>query len=84
MRYASTFTFRFQGQIYKIELEEDDNQISVEIDGKPVPVGYERIEENLYSIILEGKSITLGVLKKSNNIEIFLNGDLYQLHASKR
>ena len=27
MIYSSTFTFRFQGQIYKIELEEDDNQI---------------------------------------------------------
>ena len=81
MIYSSTFTFRFQGQIYKIELEEDDHQINVEIDGKAVPVEFQKIEENLYSILLKGQSLTMGVLKKAKSLQIFLNGDLYELES---
>lgn len=81
MTYTSVYTFRFQGRIFKIEVEEDDNQIKVEIDGKAVPVEFQKIEENLYSILFEGKSITLGVINKGNNTQIFLNGDLYQLES---
>ena len=58
-----SYTFRFQGQVYKVELEEDDKQINIEIDGKKVPVEFQKIEDNLYSILYEGKSITLGVVK---------------------
>ncbi len=76
-----TYTFRFQGEVYKVELEENDKQIKLEIDGKTVPVEFEKIEKNLYSIIYEGKSITLGVVKKGHNIQIFLNGDLYELES---
>ena len=76
-----TYTFRFQGQAYKVELEEDDKQINIEIDGKKVPVEFQKIEDNLYSILYEGKSITLGVVKKGNSSQIFLNGDLYELES---
>lgn len=76
-----TYTFRLQGQVYKVELKEDDNQIELEIDGKAVPVEFEKIEENLYSIIYEGKSLTLGVVKKGHSAQIFLNGDLYELES---
>jgi len=76
-----TYTLKFQGRIYKVELEKDDNQIKVEIDGKTVTVEYKSIEDNLYSILYEGKSITLGVVKKGHNTQIFLNGELYELES---
>ena len=76
-----TYTFNFQGQTYKVDIEEDDKQISVEIDGEKVPVEFERIEENLFSIIYNGKSVTLGVVKKGNSAQVFLNGELYALES---
>ena len=76
-----TYTFKFQGQGYKVELEEDDKQINIEIDGKKVTVDFDKIEGNLYSIICEGKSITLGIVKKGKRIQIFLNGELYELES---
>lgn len=76
-----SYTLKFQGQAFKVELEEDEKQISVEIDGKKVPVEFQEIEENLFSIIYEGQSITLGVVKKGHNLQIFLNGDLYEIES---
>ncbi len=76
-----SYTLNYQGQAYKVEIEEDDKQISLEIDGKKVPVEFQKIEENLFSIIYEGKSITLGVVKKGHNLQIFLNGELYEIES---
>lgn len=76
-----TYTFKLNEQVYKITLEENDGQIEVEIDGEKIPVDYRKIENNLYSIILDGQSITLGVFKKGKKIQIFLDGDLYDLES---
>ena len=75
------YTFKSQDQIYKINLEEDDNQIQVEIDGETVPVEFEIIEENLYSIILSGQSRSIGVLKKGKKVQVFLDGNLYEFES---
>ena len=56
-----TYTFKLNDQIFKVTLEENDGQIELEIEGEKLPVDYRKIEENLYSIILDGQSITLGV-----------------------
>jgi pyruvate carboxylase subunit B len=45
------------------------------------PVEFEKIDNNLYSIILNGKSLTIGVLKNGNNIQVFMNGDLFEIEA---
>lgn len=76
-----TYTFNFQGQTHKVEIEEDDKQIKLEIDGKEIPVEFEKIEENLYSIIYDGKSVTLAIMRKGHHIQVFINGDLYELEA---
>lgn len=75
------YTFKLQDKIYKINLEEDENQIRFEIDGETIPVEFERIEGNLYSIIINGQSRSIGVLKKGKKIQVFLDGDLYELEA---
>ncbi|MEQ9618104.1 MAG: biotin/lipoyl-containing protein [Deltaproteobacteria bacterium] len=76
-----TYTFKIQDQIYRINLEEDENQIQVEIDGEIIPVEFEKIEENLFSIILNGESRSIGVFKKGNKVQVFLDGDLYELES---
>ncbi len=76
-----TYTFKLNDQVYKITLEENEGQIEVEIDGEKLPVDYRKIEDNLYSIILGGQSLTLGVFKKGKKIQVFFGGDLYDLES---
>ena len=76
-----TYIFKIQDQIYKVNLEEDDKNTHVEIDGKKIPVEFQRIDNNLYSVISEGKSLSLGILKNGKKIHIFHDGDLYEFEA---
>ncbi len=76
-----TYTFKLNDQIFKVTLEENDGQIELEIEGEKLPVDYRKIEDNLYSIILDGQSLTLGVFKKGKKIQVFLDGDLYDLES---
>lgn len=76
-----TYTFKIRDQIYKITLEEDENQIQIDIEGSVIPVDFKKVEDNLYSIIVNGKSKSVGVLKKGKKLQVFLDGDLYELEA---
>jgi biotin carboxyl carrier protein len=76
-----TYTFKFQDQIYKIELEKEDKQIQIEIDGEKYPVEFNKIDSNLLSIIINGKSRSIGVMKKGKKLQVFIGGDLYELEA---
>lgn len=76
-----TYTFKFQDQIYKIELEKEDKQIQIEIDGEKYPVEFNKIDNNLLSIIINGKSRSIGVMKKGKKLQVFIGGDLYELEA---
>ena len=76
-----TFTFRLQDQIYKITLEKEDGQLHAEINGDSVPVDFVKIENNLYSILVNGKSMTVGVIRKGRKIQVFIDGDLYEIEA---
>ena len=76
-----TYTFKFLDRLYKITLEKDDHQLQIEIDGNTIPVDFEKIENNLYSILINGQSKKIGVLKKGKKLQVFLDGDLYELEA---
>jgi acetyl/propionyl-CoA carboxylase alpha subunit len=76
-----TYTFKLNEQVYKITLEENEGQIEVEIDGEKLPVDYRKIEDNLYSILLDGQSLTIGVFKKGKKVQVFFDGDLYDLES---
>lgn len=75
------YTFKFQDQIYKIDLEKDDKQIQIDIDGELYPVEYDKIDDNLLSIIINGESQSIGVMKKGKKLQVFIGGDLYELEA---
>jgi biotin carboxyl carrier protein len=76
-----TYTFKFLDRLYKINLEKDDHQFQMEIDSNSIPVDFEKIENNLYSILINGQSKKIGVLKKGKKLQVFLDGDLYELEA---
>jgi biotin carboxyl carrier protein len=76
-----TYTFKFRDQIYKITLEKEDGQLKAEIDGNSVPVDFQKIDNNLYSMLVNGKSMTVGVVRKGRKIQVFIDGDLYELEA---
>lgn len=76
-----TYTFKIRDQIYKITLEEEDGQLQAEIDGNSIPVDFVKIENNLYSMLVNGKSMTVGVVRKGRKVQVFINGDLYELES---
>lgn len=73
-----SYTFKLNNEIYKLALNEDNNGITVDIDGNQYPVEYARIDNTLYSIIIDGISTTIGVLKQGKKILVFREGDLYE------
>jgi len=76
-----TYTFKIRDQIYKITLEEEDGQLQAEIDGNSLPVDFVKLENNLYSMLVNGKSMTVGVVRKGRKVQVFIEGDLYELEA---
>jgi len=72
------YTFKFRDQTYKISLEEEGKTTEVEIEGKKIPVEFQKIDENFYSILLDGRSIGVGILKRGKRVDIFLEGELYE------
>ncbi len=87
------YTFKFQDQTYKIKLEEEGRQTEVEIAGtsgtdgqcsfaeKKILLEFQKIDESFYSIIVDGKSIGAGILKKGKKVEVFVGGNLYEFES---
>ena len=76
-----TYSFKLDNQIYKVNIEEEDNNVVVEINGEEYPVEYTRLDENLYSIIINGKSFTIGTFKQGKQVQVFHGGNLYELES---
>jgi len=76
-----TYTFKIKDQVFSVEIDQDKDQTIVNINEKEIPVEFEKIDANLYSIILEDKSLTLGVLKNGKNVQVFMDGNLYEFEA---
>lgn len=76
-----TYTLKIKDQVFGIEIDQEKEQTIVKINDKEIPVEFEKIDDNLYSIILEGKSLTIGVLKDQKKIQVFMDGDLFIIEA---
>lgn len=74
-------TLKIKDQVFQINIEEEDNRTVVEIDGEEYQVEYEKIDDHLYSIILDGKSLTVAIHKNGNKLQVFLDGDLYEIDS---
>jgi len=75
------YTFKFQDEIYRVDLEEEGDHIKVAIDDKEIPVEFTQIDPNFYSIITDNASHSIGVLKRGKTLEIFINGELYEFES---
>ncbi|HSC34250.1 MAG TPA: biotin/lipoyl-containing protein [Thermodesulfobacteriota bacterium] len=76
-----TYTFKIRDQIYKITLEKEDGQLQAEIEGTSIMVDFEKIEDDLYSVLIDGRSISIGVFRKGKKVQVFIEGELYELEA---
>lgn len=76
-----TYSFKLNNQIYKVNIDEDEKSVVVEIDGEKHHVEYTQLDTNLFSIILYGKSLTIGVLKQGKKVQVFHEGNLYELES---
>ncbi len=76
-----TYTFKIKDKVYKIDIEKEKDQTVIQIDEKDIPVEFHKIDDHMYSIILEGKSITIGVLRNGKKLQIFMDGNLFEIEA---
>ena len=76
-----TYIFKIKDQVYTVNIEQDKDQTVIQINDKDVPVEFDKIDDNLFSIILEGRSLTIGVLKDGKKLQVFMDGDLYEIEA---
>jgi len=76
-----TYTFKIKDRIFSVDIDHENEQTVIKIDDKEIPVEFEKIDDNLYSIILEGKSLTIGVLKDGKHLQVFMDGDLFEIEA---
>lgn len=75
------YNFRHNDQVYKVSLEEEEKETHFEFKGKKVPVEYRKIDDHIYSIISDGKSLSVGILKNGKKVHVFFQGDLIELEA---
>ena len=76
-----TYSFKLKNQIYKVNIEEDEGSVVVEIGDEKHQVEYTQLDTNLISIILDGKSLTIGAFKSGKQLQVFYGGNLYELES---
>ena len=75
------FTFKFNNKLYKVYFEDEEEGIVAEVEGNARPVDYKKLDNNLYSVIIEGVSHQIAILKKGKHIQVFYQGDLYNFES---
>ena len=76
-----TYTFKLGNKTYKVDFEEKEGLSLFGIDGEQKEIEFLRIDENTYSILVDNKSITVGIFREGKKIQVFHEGDLYEIEA---
>ena len=76
-----TYTFKLGNSTYKVDFEEKEGLSVFSIDGENKEVEFRRIDENTYSILANNRSITVGIFREGKKIQVFHEGDLYEIEA---
>ncbi len=76
-----TYTFKLGDKTYKVGFEEKEGLAEVSIDGESKEIEFLRIEENIYSILADNTSVTVGVFREGKKIQVFHEGNLYEMEA---
>ncbi len=76
-----TYTFKLGNKTYKVGFEEREGLSLFSIDGEQKEIEFLRIDESVYSILVDNQSITVGIFREGKKIQVFHEGDLYELEA---
>ncbi|HSG30951.1 MAG TPA: biotin/lipoyl-containing protein [Thermodesulfobacteriota bacterium] len=76
-----TYSFKHDNQIYKLNFENDGGNLTVELEDSKKKVEFKKLDDYLYSIIINGKSHNLAVMKKGKEIQVFYQGNIYNFEA---
>lgn len=76
-----TYTFKLGNKTYKVGFEEKEGLSLFSIDDEEKEIEFLRIDENTYSILLNNESITVGIFREGKKIQVFHEGDLYEIEA---
>lgn len=76
-----TYTFKLGNRTYKVGFEEKEGLSLFSIDGEQKEIEFLRIDETIYSILIDNESITVGVFREGKKIQVFHDGDLHEIEA---
>ena len=76
-----TYTFRLGNKTYKVDFEEKEGLSLFSVDGEQKEIEFLRIDESTYSILVDNQSITVGIFREGKKIQVFHEGDLYEIEA---
>jgi len=76
-----TYTLKLGNKIYKVGFEEKEGLSLFSMDGEQKEIEFLRIEENIYSILVNNESITVGIFKEGKKLQVFYEGDLYEIES---
>ena len=76
-----TYTFKLGNSTYKVDFEEKEGLSVFSVDGENKEIEFLRIDENTYSILADNRSITVGIFREGKKIQVFHEGDLYEVEA---
>ncbi len=76
-----TYTFKLGNRTYKVGFEDGDGLSVVSIDQEQKEVQVVPVDRNIYSILVGNESFTVGVHKEGKKIQVFYDGDLYEIES---
>ncbi len=76
-----TYTFKLGNKTYKVGFEEKEGLSLFSIDDEQKELEFLRIDESTYSILVGNRSITVGIFREGKKIQVFHEGDLYEIEA---
>jgi len=76
-----TYTLKLGNKTYKVGFEEKEGLSLFSMDGEQKEIEFLRIEENIYSILVNNESITVGIFKEGKKLQDFYEGDLYEIES---
>ena len=76
-----TYTFKLGNKTFKVDFEEKEGLSLISIDGEQKEMEFLRIDENIYSILVNNESITVGIFREGKKIQVFHGGDLHEIEV---
>jgi acetyl/propionyl-CoA carboxylase alpha subunit len=72
------YVVQIEGTSYQVEISEQDGEVQVNLDGKPVQADWVQIKDkNFVSFLFNHRSFDLEFSKNEEKVSVFLNGKRY-------